>query len=150
MAAVASDFVIAIGGAVTTVAAVEASATLAMAINNTPDPNVTEHEATQVGDQVGAPPMDTQRVRDIYNQLPRGKNKKVRTVGSDAELQSVFDQMTVGGKPLPPEPGYKGIKTELPDGTTIGLRDGSLSGGRTIDIWWPGESRGVKIHIAGE
>ncbi|WP_346073151.1 colicin D domain-containing protein [Saccharopolyspora thermophila] len=53
LAAVAADFVIAISGAVTTVAAAEAGAALPMAINNTPDPDTTQTEATSVGNSTG-------------------------------------------------------------------------------------------------
>jgi hypothetical protein len=35
---------------------------------------------------------------------------------------------------------------ELPDGTRVGLRDYSTSGGKTIDIFMPDKTR-VKVHI---
>ena len=45
-------------------------------------------------------------------------------------------------------PGYNGSWVKLNDGTRIGLRDASKSGGRAIDIKMPdGTSR--KVHIGG-
>ncbi|QIZ36211.1 hypothetical protein [Saccharopolyspora sp. ASAGF58] len=53
IAAVAAEFVLAISGAVAIAAAVEATAALAMAINNTPDPNVAQTTASEVTSQLG-------------------------------------------------------------------------------------------------
>lgn len=77
--------------------------------------------------------------------LPKGKSGAVRVVATDAELQSTFDAMSKGGKPIT-RPGYNGPVVELPDGTQIGLRGGSKSGGRTIDVKYPSGTDG-KVHI---
>jgi hypothetical protein len=77
--------------------------------------------------------------------LPKGKSGAVRVVATDAELQSTFDAMSKGGKPIT-RPGYNGPVVELPDGTQIGLRGASKSGGRTIDIKYPSGTDG-KVHI---
>ncbi|QUH00755.1 hypothetical protein HUO13_07950 [Saccharopolyspora erythraea] len=53
MAVVVGQAVIAIGGAVGVVAAAEAAGALTAAINNTPDPNVSQAEATGVGNTTG-------------------------------------------------------------------------------------------------
>ncbi|MGI8311548.1 hypothetical protein [Saccharopolyspora hattusasensis] len=53
MAAVGTEFLITISGAVTIVAAVEATGVLAIAINNTPDPKVSQTESTNVGQSTG-------------------------------------------------------------------------------------------------
>jgi hypothetical protein len=44
-------------------------------------------------------------------------------------------------------PNYKGEVKQLPDGTKIGLREESTSGGRTIDIYYPGKTKPVKVHL---
>lgn len=92
----------------------------------------------------GRPPR---RPQDILDELPPGRQKHVRTVRSDAELQRLWDEMIQGAEPIP---GRGGGKYEdwyrLPDGTEVGLRTGSVSGGRAIDIRLPnGAVR--KIHI---
>lgn len=44
--------------------------------------------------------------------------------------------------------GYKGLWVELPDGTRVGLREASKSGGRTIDIKLP-DGTVQKVHVGG-
>lgn len=86
-------------------------------------------------------------VADLLDGLPKGKNTGVRTVGTDQELADLYGTLSRGGTPVE-VPGYKGSWKELPDGTRVGLRDASKSGGRTIDIKLPdGTSR--KVHIDG-
>lgn len=86
-------------------------------------------------------------VKEVWDELPPGKQKDaVRTVGSDAELQKTYDEMARGGEVITKN-GYKGQWVRLPDGTEVGLRESSKSGGRTIDIIEPGNSDRKKIHI---
>ncbi len=84
-------------------------------------------------------------VDDALRGLPKGKSSSVRTVGSDAELGKLHTQLSRGGKPVD-VPGYKGMWVERSDGIRIGLREGSKSGGRTIDIRYP-DGTVRKVHI---
>ncbi|GAB4095569.1 hypothetical protein GCM10028787_10440 [Brachybacterium horti] len=83
--------------------------------------------------------------QDVLGDMPPGKSKGVKTVGSDAELQTAFDDMARGGEVFR-RPGYKGEWVRQPDGTEIGLRSESSSGGRTIDVINPDGSK-AKVHI---
>lgn len=77
--------------------------------------------------------------------LKVGKTEKV--VESYAELEKLFDQLIVGVKPLE-RTTYKGPLMEHADGTRVGLRPTSMSGGATIDVHYPNGS-GLKVHIEG-
>lgn len=91
----------------------------------------------------GEPPRPA---RDVTGELPAGKSPGVKTVETDSQLQSTYDQMARGGEVIS-RPGYKGEWVRQPDGTEIGLREGSKSGGRTIDIRYPDGST-QKVHIS--
>ncbi len=69
-------------------------------------------------------------------------------VGSSEELQTLYDELSTGGEPATPT-GYDGEMVKLPDGTRVGLRNTSSSGGPTIDINRPGQLV-VKIHLSSE
>jgi len=84
-------------------------------------------------------------VDDVPDDLPVGRQSTVRTVASDAELQSTYDAFTTGATPFE-RSGYPGTWMRRADDVEIGLRTASRSGGRTIDIRFPdGTTR--KIHI---
>lgn len=87
-------------------------------------------------------------VDEVLNGLPKEKGNQsfVRTAPNEGSLQSTFDELTQGGTPTSWK-GYDGSVYELPDGTQIGMRSSSTSGGATIDIRYPDGSRN-KIHIA--
>jgi hypothetical protein len=59
----------------------------------------------------------------------------------------MFDQLTLGrgGNEVTP-PGHKGRLVVLPDGSYIGYRPTSTSGGPVIDIRIPGFYQVSKIH----
>ena len=84
-------------------------------------------------------------VDEALRGLPKGRQPNVRTAGSDAELQDVYDTLSRGGTPIE-YPGYKGSWIERPDGIRVGLRDASKSGGRAIDIRYP-DGTILKVHI---
>ncbi len=84
-------------------------------------------------------------VDDVLKDLPKGKNSHFRTVPDERTLRSTFDEMIKDGKPID-VPGYKGQYYELSNGTRVGLREGSKSGGLTIDIRTPGQPP-RKVHI---
>ncbi|MEV5544085.1 colicin D domain-containing protein [Saccharopolyspora shandongensis] len=93
MAAVATEFVIALGGAVTTVVAVEANATLAMAINNTPDPNVTQAETTQVGERVGTSETSAPGLKIDRKQIEKKYDRHAPDFGVDKpRSKEAFDE----------------------------------------------------------
>jgi len=66
-------------------------------------------------------------------------------VDNEEELQALYNELSRGGKPATPT-GYDGEMVKLSDGTRVGLRNTSSSGGQTIDINRPGQSP-VKIHL---
>ena len=86
-------------------------------------------------------------VDDVLDSLPKGDSKggRVRVAGSDAELGEKWDDLTRGGTPGEWK-NYDGEVIKRPDGTEVGLRPGSRSGGRTIDIRTPGR-KDRKIHV---
>jgi RHS repeat-associated protein len=79
------------------------------------------------------------------SRLRGGQSPGVRVVGSEAELKRLFGRLSAGGKSATPA-GYRGRMVELPDGTRVGLRDFSTSGGPAIDIHPPSSSP-LKVHI---
>lgn len=87
-------------------------------------------------------------VGDVLSGLEEGNNANVYVVGSSEELQNVYEELGAGGEVVTPS-GYDGEMVELPDGTRIGLRNTSSSGGPTIDINQPGRAP-IKVHLANE
>jgi hypothetical protein len=92
--------------------------------------------------------MTADDVRNTVNGLPPGKSPGVRVVGSEQNLDDLFNDLTQGGTEFTP-PSYSGIGVVLPDGTWIGIRPDSSSGGTgdtTIDIRYP-DGTTAKVHI---
>ncbi|MFN6206820.1 MAG: hypothetical protein ACK49R_10285 [Planctomycetota bacterium] len=92
--------------------------------------------------------MTADDVRNTVNGLPPGNSPGVRVVGSEQNLDDLFNDLTQGGTESTP-PTYPGIGVVLPDGTWIGIRPDSSSGGTgdtTIDIRYPDGST-TKVHI---
>jgi RHS repeat-associated protein len=75
----------------------------------------------------------------------RESKANIYEVDSAEELQALYDELSRGGEPATPE-GYNGEMVKLPDGTRVGLRNTSGSGGPTIDIHQPGQPV-VKVHL---
>jgi hypothetical protein len=86
---------------------------------------------------------DAAGVRAELSQLPKPKHYPV--VRSEAELNDLFGRLSQGGRPAP-HPTYRGPRVELPDGTKIGWRASSKSGGATIDIKYP-DGTATKVHV---
>lgn len=84
-------------------------------------------------------------VGQVLDDLPQGRQAFVRIVPDEATLQATFEELTQGGAPTTWK-GFAGDVFELPDGTQIGMRGASSSGGATIDIRIPGHDP-FKIHI---
>ena len=78
--------------------------------------------------------------------LTPGQSPRVLTVESDVKLQRLYDELASGGEPIAID-RYDGQWVRLPDGWSIGLRNDSSSGGRTIDLRSP-QGDTVKVHIA--
>ena len=97
---------------------------------------------TSVATEAGSASAST--VDDALSALGAGRSGGVRTVGSAGELDDLFAQLSRGGEVV--ENSYPGKLVRLPDGTTVGLRGASKSGGPTIDIVKPGRAP-TKVHV---
>ena len=68
----------------------------------------------------------------------KGSKASIREVpGGQKEAEDLFDDLTVGGKPVV-VPAYPGKMIDLPGGGRVGLRPKSKSGRPTIDVDIPG------------
>jgi hypothetical protein len=74
-----------------------------------------------------------------------GKNVGVRTVGSVAVLDLIWDDYSQGGSAVVGST-YPGQRVAFPDGSEIAKRSASKSGGPTIDVLGANGER-VKIHV---
>lgn len=83
-------------------------------------------------------------VRDVLESLPRGQQKTVRLVATDEDIEALFGRLTAGGTPIE-RPGYNGRWFELDNGTQVGMRTRSKSGGWTIDVTI-GNGDFMKVH----
>jgi hypothetical protein len=88
---------------------------------------------------------DASRVKSIFDTLPDGRNRGVKTVGSELELKGLFNKLADGGDAN--LGGYKGVGAILSDGTSINYRTASRSGGATIDIKFQNDKNRYRIHI---
>ncbi|MEV5002325.1 hypothetical protein [Nocardioides sp. LML1-1-1.1] len=94
------------------------------------------------------PPKVPRRKPDEILRSLRQGSKRTKLVDSDADLQKVWDELRDGGKLLARKDPAHSAWYELEDGTRVGLRGYSTSGGRTIDIELPtGGTR--RVHIEG-
>ncbi len=73
---------------------------------------------------------------------------RVKRVESEASLRTLYEALSSGGTDVTP-PTYPGVMVQLIDGTRVGLRDYSSSGGSTIDIFYSDSTRPWKVHIDG-
>jgi RHS repeat-associated protein len=81
-------------------------------------------------------------VEDALDGLRPGRSPNVYEVDSPEELQQIYDELSRGGKPT--DSSYPGQEVELPDGTRVGIRETSKSGGPAIDI----NGDEYRIHVA--
>ncbi len=82
---------------------------------------------------VTGPAADYAGVSGRVKTLPPGKSPNVYQVNTPEEMTKLFNELSKGGKNVTP-PTYKGTMVELPDGTLVGMRTASNSGGPTIDV----------------
>jgi RHS repeat-associated protein len=86
-------------------------------------------------------------VQNALSALDAGRSTGVRVVQSAEDLGNLFDELSEGGTPVESS-GYPGKLVQPADGTTVGLRAESASGGPAIDIKLPtGEL--LKVHVPG-
>ena len=71
-------------------------------------------------------------IEDALAGLTPGNSPGVYTVDSPEELQQIYDELSAGGKPT--GSSYPGQEVELPNGTRVGIRETSKTGGPTVDI----------------
>ena len=121
------------------------TADTAAIIDETVAPEVTAVPEATAGGAATAGGGASRAVDDVLEGLARGRQPNVRTVGSDDELRSVYDELAQGGSPVD-VPGYPGKWVERPDGVRIGIREESKTGGATIDIRHPDGSV-QRVHI---
>ena len=84
-------------------------------------------------------------VGDVLKGLPAGRSPGVKLVDSADELNGLFGRLSSCGRAVEGST-YPGRLVRLPDGTTVGLRPGSASGGPTIDIKLP-DGTLQKVHV---
>ncbi|MBU3060133.1 hypothetical protein KO481_01145 [Nocardia sp. NEAU-G5] len=94
--------------------------------------------APSTGNGSTSGPSNAAEVEEILNaRTSPGKTDPHREMGTDDEIRELYKDLTKDGKPM--DVGtYPGEGSQLPDGTQIRIRDGSKSGGVTIDIKYPG------------
>ena len=100
---------------------------------------------SSVAAEGGAAAADASSVGNAITSLGAGRSAGVYTVSSPEGLQSLYDELSAGGTPL--SNTYPGEMVELPDGTTVGLRQTSASGGPTIDVKLPDGTQ-LKVHVS--
>ena len=69
---------------------------------------------------------------------------RVREVPSDQAVRELFDELSEDAVAEPPS-SYEGRRVRTPDGTLLGLRENSKSGGPTIDAKLP-DGQAWKVH----
>lgn len=86
-------------------------------------------------------------VKQILDALPGkiGKTGPIKTVPDAKAIDDLFIKLTDGAETLAPG-NYPGIVKGLPDGTLIRMRQGSKSGGATMDITMP-DGKIIKVHF---
>jgi ABC-type transporter Mla subunit MlaD len=84
------------------------------------------------------------RVDRVLSRLRPGRRKPNLEVDTSADLDRVWAELSVGGKPI--NTGFPGIHLELPDGTRVGYRPYSKSGGPVIGITNT-DGTVIKVHL---
>ena len=84
-------------------------------------------------------------VHKVVDPLPQGRQPHVKVLPNSAAVRGLFEELTGNSVPAPPS-SYPGESRVLEDGTRISYRDGSKSGGATIDIVYP-DGTSAKVHV---
>ena len=90
---------------------------------------------------------NAQDVHNIVDPLPPGRNPGVKELPTAAEIWGLYGTLTQNATPLPTGTYGQGAGqwAQLPDGTKIGIRPDSKSGGPTVEIWYP-DGEEVDVH----
>lgn len=90
-------------------------------------------EAPTPGDPT-RPHKPTKTAQDVHkalDPLPSGRNEPVKTLPTPEEIRRTFEDLTQDAPDAPPtKKPYPGTRRILDDGTIIGIRENSKSGGR--------------------
>jgi hypothetical protein len=108
-------------------------------------PGVDEADLALASGVSSAVAADASSVEKLVTLLVAGRSAGVYMIPSAADLQALFDELSVGGTKI--QNAYPGQMVKLPDGTTVGIRSTSKSGGPTIDIKLP-DDRQLKVHVS--
>ncbi|CPW51689.1 Hypothetical protein ERS075595_00886 [Mycobacteroides abscessus] len=105
------------------------------------------------GPEPAPPPTKTAKdVHEAFDPLPRGDGKSltrdVRNMPSSNEVRDSFNRLTQGA-PNGPSSNYPGDQRILSDGTILGLRQNTNSGGPGIDVKYPDGSDQF-VHVSKE
>jgi hypothetical protein len=92
-----------------------------------------------------APKSGAETVKKALSGLRHGRSPHVFEVDTPDQMTKLFEELSRGGKPITPS-RYRGTMVELSDGTTVGMRTTSKSGGPTIDIKTP-DNVEIKVHL---
>jgi hypothetical protein len=83
------------------------------------------------------------RVDRVLSRLRAGRRAPNLEVDTPAEVKQIWLELAERGTPI--KPGFPGERIELPDGTEVGYRTYSKSGGPTIEIVRNGLT--IKVHL---
>lgn len=121
------------------------------ALTHNRDGSVKEHIG---GTPVGAPAEwfnDAKSYEDVdaivKENSRKSKSGGVREVDTPEDLAKIAEEIIQGGEKDDSWGDYDGDVFRLPDGTQIGIRRTSQSGGETIDIRPPAGDKNIKVHL---
>jgi RHS repeat-associated protein len=89
-----------------------------------------------------------EHVREVLDRLPKGESDPHKQVGSEDELDEVFEELTEGATPVENLGGWPVY--EFPDGTRVQRRPYSSpesGGGPTIDVYPASGGPTIKVHV---
>ncbi|NTJ02367.1 hypothetical protein G6L07_18755, partial [Agrobacterium rhizogenes] len=116
-----------------------------VATTGSPDPD-DDGSQNSGGNSTSKVPTQSSEVRSIVRESATQVEKNGFNVNSEAELETLFDKISAAGEEIPAQ-GYDGVMKKLADGTRVGLRNESQTGGKTIDVFPKGSGSTYKIHI---
>ena len=91
--------------------------------------------------------LDSEEVDKLVKEKTRkGKSRNVREIDDLQELKELFEDLIEGADESDAWGDYDGPVYKQKDGTLIGLREKSRSGGSTIDIEYP-NGKDIKVHL---
>lgn len=89
-------------------------------------------------------PASAAEVQQMVRSLGRGRSRGVYIVPNAGRVKRIFERLSSGGAPV--SNSYPGPLVRLPDGTIVGMRSTSRSGGPSVDVWLP-DGEHIKIHV---